>query len=77
MEPAFRRGDLVILNNRDIFGEPGVGDVVVYNVAGRDIPIVHRVVRKFGKGYVDPMSSIAAKKAHNLANFSAESRHST
>jgi signal peptidase len=25
--------------------------VVVYNVKDKDIPIVHRVVRKFGKGY--------------------------
>jgi signal peptidase len=25
---------------------------VVYNVKDKDIPIVHRVVRKFGAGYV-------------------------
>jgi signal peptidase len=27
-----------------------VGEIVVYNVKGKDIPIVHRVVRKFGSG---------------------------
>jgi signal peptidase len=29
-----------------------VGEVVVYNVKGKDIPIVHRIVRKFGMGFV-------------------------
>ena len=31
--------------------ETQVGEIVVYNVKGKDIPIVHRVVRKFGGGY--------------------------
>ena len=44
MEPAFQRGDLLFLWNRDVDIE--VGEVVVYNVKGKDIPIVHRVVRK-------------------------------
>jgi hypothetical protein len=34
-----------------LLSETDVGEVVVYNVAGKDIPIVHRVVRKFGIGY--------------------------
>lgn len=50
MEPAFQRGDLLFLWNRNWFGETQVGEVVVYNVKGKDIPIVHRVVRKFGGG---------------------------
>ncbi|RDL42321.1 putative signal peptidase (Endopeptidase SP18) [Venustampulla echinocandica] len=50
MEPAFLRGDLLFLWNRNIFEETKVGEIVVYNVKGRDIPIVHRVVRKFGVG---------------------------
>ena len=54
MEPAFQRGDLLFLHNRDILKEPGVGDIVVYNVQDKDIPIVHRIVQKFGKGYVSP-----------------------
>lgn len=42
MEPAFQRGDILLLWNR---GKVDVGDIVVYNVKGRDIPIVHRVLR--------------------------------
>jgi signal peptidase I len=44
MEPAFQRGDLLFLWNRD--KEVEVGEIVVYNVKGKDIPIVHRVIRK-------------------------------
>ena len=50
MEPAFQRGDLLFLWNRNVWSETNVGEVVVYNVAGKDIPIVHRVVRRFGSG---------------------------
>jgi signal peptidase len=50
MEPAFQRGDLLFLWNRNWFDETSVGDIVVYTVKGKDIPIVHRVVRKFGTG---------------------------
>ena len=44
MEPAFFRGDLLLLtNNRE---EPiRVGDIVVFRVEGKDIPIVHRVLK--------------------------------
>ncbi len=44
MEPAFQRGDILFLSN---LAEPpiDVGDIVVFKVAGRDIPIVHRVLR--------------------------------
>jgi signal peptidase I len=44
MEPVFHRGDLLILSNRKQIVD--VGDVVVYNVKGRDIPIVHRVIKQ-------------------------------
>jgi len=98
MEPAFQRGDLLFLWNRNgilpkdlgcVFGIGGVercggpemwegetamaskrkggkgnvgwptglekkdarlGEIVVYEVRGKDIPIVHRVVRRFGGG---------------------------
>ncbi|PHH92125.1 hypothetical protein CDD83_8798 [Cordyceps sp. RAO-2017] len=50
MEPAFQRGDLLLLWNRNVWKETEVGEVVVYNVKDKDIPIVHRVVRKFGVG---------------------------
>lgn len=57
MEPAMQRGDLLVLWNRNIWSEPAVGDIVVYSVKGKDIPIVHRVVRKFGVGWVPWISS--------------------
>jgi signal peptidase I len=44
MEPVFYRGDLLVLSNRKQIVD--VGDVVVYNVKGRDIPIVHRVIKQ-------------------------------
>jgi signal peptidase I len=46
MEPAFFKGDLLFLSNRITQDDPlRVGDVVVFNVDGRDIPIVHRIIR--------------------------------
>lgn len=44
MEPAFQRGDVLFLWNRNSRNK--VGDVVVYDVPGKDIPIVHRVLRE-------------------------------
>jgi len=44
MEPAFSRGDLLFLSNFN--NEPlVVGDIVVYKIAGKDIPIVHRILK--------------------------------
>lgn len=44
MEPAFHRGDLLFLTNYQV--EPiRVGEIVVFKVEGRDIPIVHRVLK--------------------------------
>lgn len=50
MEPAFQRGDLLFLWNRNFLQETDVGEIVVYNIRGKEIPIVHRIVRKFGTG---------------------------
>ncbi|KAH3661361.1 hypothetical protein OGAPHI_006768 [Ogataea philodendri] len=44
MEPAFQRGDVLFLWNREQYVD--VGDIVVYKLHGKDIPIVHRVVRE-------------------------------
>lgn len=44
MEPAFQRGDILFLWNRDKTLE--IGDIVVYNAPQRDIPIVHRIVHE-------------------------------
>jgi signal peptidase len=44
MEPAFHRGDLLFLTNYE--EDPiRVGEIVVFKVEGRDIPIVHRVLK--------------------------------
>ena len=43
MEPAYQRGDLLFLTlNNDPFR---VGDVVVFKLEGREIPIVHRILK--------------------------------
>lgn len=50
MEPAFQRGDLLFLrNNQPMLN---VGEIVVYQVKDKEIPIVHRVVRQFGDEWV-------------------------
>ncbi|KAH9810052.1 Signal peptidase complex catalytic subunit sec11 [Teratosphaeria destructans] len=64
MEPAFQRGDLLFLWNRG--QETQVGEVVVYNVKGKDIPIVHRVIRRFGGG--DEPLRLLTKGDNNAAD---------
>lgn len=44
MEPAFYRGDLLLLTN-DHNDPVRVGDITVFKVEGREIPIVHRVIK--------------------------------
>lgn len=44
MEPAFYRGDLLLLTN-DLEDPVRVGDITVFKVEGREIPIVHRVIK--------------------------------
>lgn len=44
MEPAFHRGDLLFLTN-DRTEPIHVGEIVVFKIEGRDIPIVHRVLK--------------------------------
>ena len=44
MEPAFYRGDLLFLTNNQ--EDPiRTGEIVVFKVKDRDIPIVHRVIK--------------------------------
>jgi len=43
MEPAFQRGDILFLSNRDSVPFT-VGEIVVFKVRGREIPIVHRIL---------------------------------
>lgn len=45
--------------NRNLIQDTDVGEIVVYNVKDKDIPIVHRIVRKFGTGYVFKFRELA------------------
>lgn len=64
MEPAFQRGDILLLWNRGM--DTKIGEVVVYNVKGKDIPIVHRVVRRFGGGYALVFRGFAKTQADGV-----------
>lgn len=44
MEPAFYRGDLLLLTH-DVNEPIRVGDIIVFKIEGREIPIVHRVLK--------------------------------
>lgn len=65
MEPAFQRGDILFLWNRNLLEETKVGEIVVYSVKGKDIPIVHRLVRKFGDG---PDAKLLTKGDNNAVD---------
>lgn len=41
MLPEYRRGDVLVVDNR--FHSLKIADIVVYSIPGRDIPIVHRI----------------------------------
>eukprot|EP01012_Entosiphon_sulcatum_P028382 TRINITY_DN34308_c0_g1_i1.p2 TRINITY_DN34308_c0_g1~~TRINITY_DN34308_c0_g1_i1.p2 ORF type:complete len:203 (-),score=31.32 TRINITY_DN34308_c0_g1_i1:50-631(-) len=45
MGPGFQRGDLLFVGLWEKHRPLSVGDMVVFRVDGRDIPIVHRVLR--------------------------------
>jgi len=65
MEPAFHRGDLLFLTNYE--SEPiRVGDIVVFKIDGRDIPIVHRVLKLHQKE--DGSLKILTKGDNNSVN---------
>jgi len=66
MEPAFQRGDILFLWNRNM--DTQVGEIVVYNVKGKDIPIVHRVVRRFGGGDSAERLKLLTKGDNNMAD---------
>jgi signal peptidase I len=56
MEPAFFRGDLLMLTNHR--EEPiRAGDIIVFRIEGRDIPIVHRVLKVHEKYVIQCISS--------------------
>ena len=43
MEPGFYRGDILFLHQPK--GPIETGDIIVFNTDGREIPIVHRVIK--------------------------------
>ncbi|KAH8811428.1 microsomal signal peptidase 18 kDa subunit [Xylogone sp. PMI_703] len=63
MESAFQRGDLLFLWSNP--PRVNVGDVVVYEVKDKSIPIVHHVVRKFSNG---PKAKLLTKGDNNAAD---------
>lgn len=66
MEPAFQRGDLLFLYMSD---EPiRVGEIIVFKLDGRDIPIVHRVL-KVHERYTLPDLSLASKAISSYCLF--------
>ncbi|XP_057473496.1 uncharacterized protein LOC130761917 isoform X1 [Actinidia eriantha] len=57
MEPGFKRGDILFLH---MSNDPiRSGEIVVFNVDGREIPIVHRVIKvheRYDTGEVDVLT---------------------
>lgn len=45
MEPSIRRGDLLVLTNYVKSQPLSTGDIVVYKLPGRGVPIVHRIIK--------------------------------
>jgi signal peptidase I len=63
MEPAFHRGDLLMLTN-DRSDPIRAGDITVFKIEGRDIPIVHRVIKVHEKSNNED-SKFLTKGDHN------------
>lgn len=45
MEPGVHRGDLLVLTNYDESDRLVAGDIVVYKLPERPVPIVHRIIK--------------------------------
>ena len=65
MVPVFHKGDILVLRGVEP-GELGVDDIIVFSVAGRDIPIVHRIVK------INPDGSFQTKGDANSGQLSFE-----
>ena len=65
MEPAFYRGDLLVLTN-DIDDPIRAGDITVFKIEGRDIPIVHRVIKVHEQNSDE--TKFLTKGDHNLVD---------
>lgn len=63
MEPGFRRGDILFLDNqakRPLL----TGDIVVFSIDGRSIPIVHRAIKVHERA-ADPSEVFVLTKGDN------------
>ncbi|KAJ9527614.1 hypothetical protein QJQ45_025893 [Haematococcus lacustris] len=67
MEPGFQRGDILFLN----MGKAPIstGEIVVFNINGRDIPIVHRVIKVHQRSGSDEFD-VLTKITHGDNNYS-------
>jgi len=76
MEPAFYRGDILFLYmGRKPFS---AGEVVVFNINGRDIPIVHRIIKvheKIPGSKKDDDVRILTKVSHHCLLITFSSVH--
>lgn len=63
MEPGFYRGDILFLH----MGRRPVraGEIVVFNINGRDIPIVHRAIKVHERASKEPHTDILTKGDNN------------
>jgi signal peptidase len=70
MEPAFRRGDLLFLT-QDNEAAIRIGEIVVYKLPGREIPIVHRVldVHECANGTVSLLTKGDNNQAHDRSLY--------
>ena len=61
MEPAFYRGDILFLHMG--FTPFRAGDIVVFKVADREIPIVHRIIKVCGPVALQSSPACPARRA--------------
>ncbi|GJJ71296.1 signal peptidase I [Entomortierella parvispora] len=66
MEPAFARGDILLLSNPRTAID--IGEIVVFKVPGREIPIVHRVLNRHDSGSEPGRQLLLTKGDHNAAH---------
>jgi signal peptidase len=71
MSPAFERGDILFLSMSD--SPILAGDICVFKIEGRDIPIVHRALKVHEKANPNPQSNekevfILTKGDHNTVH---------
>ena len=81
MEPAFKRGDILFLSLKKIKEEDieeeerktRVGEIIVFSIDGREIPIVHRVIKSHFHPFVSPPSSSSSSLPTTIKTTKKES----